>query len=98
MSSGLSPSNPVVSPLCQPGALPAHHAPTHITAAGLDYLLQEDISYAVKLRDADIDTVMEILPGVPHGFTWVARANVTKQWIRHQVKVLDEAFKPQKQE
>lgn len=92
MAQSLLPSNPVVSPLCQSEPFPAHHAPTHITAAGLDYLLQEDIAYSTKLCDAGIDVMLEVLPGVPHGFTWAVKANVTKQWSRNQVKVLDAAF------
>jgi acetyl esterase/lipase len=93
MAQGLPASNQIVSPLCQSDPLPVHHAPTHITAAGLDFLSHEDIAYSTKLRDAGIDTVLEVLPGVPHGFTWAVKANVTKQWTRNQVKVLESAFR-----
>ena len=92
MSHNLPPSHPLVSPLRHPEPLPTHHTPTHITVAGCDYLLHEGIAYATKLRDAGVDTMLEVIPGVPHGFTWVVTSNATIQWTRNQVRVLEQAL------
>lgn len=87
------PSNhPLVSPLLWPSKLRPHHTPTHITVAGCDFLCDQGIAYATFLRDAGIDTTLEVIPGVSHNFTWVVRSNATKQWTRNQVRVLFGAF------
>ncbi|KAL2402451.1 hypothetical protein ABEF95_002504 [Exophiala dermatitidis] len=89
MAQALPPDHPVVSPLCHPDPLPEHHAPTHFSVAGCDILLHEGIAYATKLRNAGIDTMVEVLPGVPHGFTMAVKAKATLNWTRNQVRVLE---------
>jgi len=87
----LTPTNPLVSPLLSP-SLPLHHPPTHITVAGCDILCDQGIAYAMRLRDAGIDTALEVVPGVPHVFTWIAKSKATIQWTRGQIKVFNAAF------
>lgn len=69
------------------------HAAIHITVAGCDFLCDQGIAYAVKLRDAGIHSTLEIIPGVPHGFVWAVASNATKQWTANQVQILDKVFK-----
>lgn len=65
------------------------HPPTHVTVCGVDVLRDEGIAYAMKLRDAGIDTQLEIVPGVPHGLNVSPKAHVAKQFYRNQVRVLN---------
>jgi acetyl esterase/lipase len=85
----LTPTNPLVSPLLYPSPLPSRHPTTHITVAGCDVLCDQGVAYALKLRDAGIDTTLEVLPGVPHGFTWVVKSKATMQWTRRQIRLFD---------
>ena len=41
---------------------------TYIDAAGLDLLRDEDLAYAQKLLDANVEVEFHLYPGVPHGF------------------------------
>lgn len=68
---------------------PANHPSVHITVAGSDRLRDEGIAYALKLRNAGIDTQLEIIPGVPHGLTISPTTPVASQFFRNQVRVLN---------
>lgn len=70
-------------------APPPNHPPTHITVAARDLIRDEGIAYALQLRNAGIDTQLEIIPGVPHGITMPATTHAARQFFRNQARVLD---------
>ncbi|KAK9358507.1 alpha/beta hydrolase [Lipomyces starkeyi] len=82
--------NPLVSPLLS--AVSPSHPPTHITVAGRDSLREEGIAYACKLRNSDVDVQLDVLPGVPHGFTWATKSTCMSQFVRNQVRLFNVAF------
>ena len=86
-----SSTQPLVSPLLA-DPVPKSHPAVHTTVTGCDFLRDQGIAYAVKLRDAGIESSLEMIPGVPHGFVWAVASNATKQWTANQVKILDTAF------
>jgi acetyl esterase/lipase len=66
---------------CEPGsvdvppfAVAARHAdlsglpPTWISVGDLDLFHDENVAYAERLRDAEVDVSLEIFPGAPHAF------------------------------
>ena len=67
----------------------SNHPPAHITVAGCDRLRDEGIAYALLLRNAGIDTQLEIIPGVPHGVTISPITPVAEQLFRNQIRVLN---------
>ncbi|KAJ4862654.1 alpha/beta hydrolase fold domain-containing protein [Trichoderma breve] len=73
--------------------VPTNHPPCHITVAGRDGLRDEGIAYALHLRNAGIDTQLEIVPGVPHGITFPTTTLAARQFFRNQVRALDYALK-----
>jgi acetyl esterase/lipase len=89
----LGPSNKLVFPLLNPDPLLAHHTPTHTTVGGYDFVWDESIAYALKLRDSDINVTFDVVPGVPLGFVWNYEAKATIQWLRNQVRAFQRAFK-----
>lgn len=56
--------------------------------AGCDGLRDEGIAYALALRNAGIDTQLEIVPGVGHGINASPKTHVAIQWYRDQVRAL----------
>jgi acetyl esterase/lipase len=68
---------------------PQNHPPVHVTVAGRDGLRDEGIAYALHLRDAGIDTQLEIIPGVPHGITVPTTTHAARQFFRNQARVLN---------
>lgn len=84
---GAESRNPLVSVLLSNP--PIHHAPTHVTVAGLDPLRDQGIAYALRLRDAGVNVQLECLPGVPHGFTWPSQSRCAQQWAQNQVRLLN---------
>ncbi|KIW32086.1 uncharacterized protein PV07_03658 [Cladophialophora immunda] len=74
--------DPLVSPLMARDI--AHHPKTHITVAACDYLMPQGLAYAQLLRSFGTHVTEEILPGVPHGFTFPMNAAVTKRWLENQ--------------
>lgn len=84
------PFDPLVSPLT--AMVDSRHAPTHITIAACDQLKVQDLAYAQHLRSSGVTISEEILPGVPHGFTFPLDAQVTKDWLERQVSVLAAAL------
>lgn len=90
MYAGKDFSNPYASVLlAEPKA---NHPPTHITVAGCDSLRDEGIAYALRLRNCDIDTQLEIIPGVPHGVNLPITTFVAAQFFRNQVRILNWAL------
>ena len=84
------PLNPLVSPLM--AKLDASHPQTHITVAACDHLKYQDLAYAQHLRSFGVEVSEEILPGVPHGFTFPLKAEVAKKWLERQVDMFAAAF------
>ncbi|OQU97784.1 hypothetical protein CLAIMM_03669 [Cladophialophora immunda] len=82
--SSFSRTHSLVSPLLV-HHVPASHAVVHTTVTGCDFLRDQGIAYAFKLRDAGVQSSLEVLPGVPHGFVWAVTSNATKQWTANQV-------------
>jgi acetyl esterase/lipase len=68
------------------------HPPTNITVAACDYLRPQGQAYAEALRLAGVKVTEDILPGVPHGFTFAPNADVTKRWLERQVESFATAF------
>lgn len=66
-----------------------NHPSVHITVAGCDALRDDGIAYALRLRNAGIDTQLEIIPGVPHGVNLSPTAIVAAQFFRNQARVLN---------
>lgn len=85
--------SPYASPLLA-SPPPSHHPSVFITTAGTDYLRDEGIAYAQFLRSADIDTQLEIIPGVPHNLTMAPSANVARQFFMDQVRAFNAALCP----
>jgi len=69
-----------------------NHPPVHITVAGCDALRDEGIAYALLLRNAGIDTQLEIIPGIPHGINVSPATLAADQFFRNQVRVLNYAL------
>ena len=85
--------DPILSPLRRPTPWPIHHAPTHTTVAGCDVLRDQGIAYALRLRDQRVDSTLQILPGVSHGFTWAVKSRAASQWLTDQIKLFENAFR-----
>ncbi|KIW68745.1 hypothetical protein PV04_04668 [Phialophora macrospora] len=84
------PCDPLLSPLM--AKLDANHPPTHVTVAACDLLKFQGMAYAQHLRSAGVYVVEEVLPGVPHGFTFPVNAEVTKSWLERQTDAFAAAF------
>lgn len=82
--------DPFVSPLLSRPS--AKHARTHITVAACDDLRAQGLAYGQLLRSCGVSVTEEILPGVPHGFTFPLDAIVTKLWMQGQVDKFQVAF------
>lgn len=72
--------------------IPPNHPPVHVTVAGRDYLRDEGMAYSLRLRDAGVDSQLEIVPGVPHGLTFPPTTHVARQFFMNQARVLDYAL------
>jgi acetyl esterase/lipase len=72
--------------------LDAKHPPTHVTVAACDLLKIQGLAYAQHLRSAGVSVIEEVLPGVPHGFTFPVNAEVTKAWLERQTDAFAAAF------
>ncbi|KIX95660.1 uncharacterized protein Z520_08780 [Fonsecaea multimorphosa CBS 102226] len=82
--------DPLVSPLMAQAI--AQHPKTHVTVAACDYLMPQGLAYAQLLRSFGTEVTEEILPGVPHGFTFPMNATVTKRWLENQRDIFMSAF------
>jgi acetyl esterase/lipase len=83
-------SDPLVSPLLAHPT--SHHPAMYITVAACDFLRSQGQAYAELLRFSGVQVEEDILPGVPHTFTFAMNANVTKGWLERQVSAFAEAF------
>jgi len=72
--------------------VPENHPSTHVTVAGCDGLRDQGIAYSLLLRNAGIDTQLEIIPGVPHGINVSTDAVAAQQFFRNQVRAMNSAL------
>jgi acetyl esterase/lipase len=93
---GTTPGSAGVSPL----AAPARHEdlrglpPAWIGVGSLDIFRDEDVTYAERLRRADVSCELLVVPGVFHGFDMVwPRAGVSRQFRDAQIEVLRTALR-----
>lgn len=63
-----------------------------MTAAGMDPFRDEGIAYAIHLRNAGIDSQLEVVPGVPHSITLSPNSFAAAQFYRSQSRVLNMAL------
>ncbi|KAG9500647.1 hypothetical protein J7337_009129 [Fusarium musae] len=73
-------------------AVPKNHPPTSTTVGGRDYLRDEGILYSLRLRNNNIDSQLEIIPGMPHGITFPPTTHAARQFYINQVRVLASAY------
>lgn len=73
-------------------AIPGNHPPVSVTVAGRDILRDEGIAYALRVRNAGIDSQLHIVPGVPHDMMFPPTTHVARQFFRDQARVLDYAL------
>ncbi|ORX36967.1 Alpha/Beta hydrolase protein [Kockovaella imperatae] len=90
---GVRDDDPEISPLRRPGPWPSHHAAVHVTVGGCDLLRDQGIAYYMALQDNGIEAELQLIPGVPHGFTWASRSRAVSQWLDGQIKVFELAFR-----
>lgn len=64
----------------------------HVTVAGCDTLRDEGIAYALHLRNHEVDTQLEIIPGVPHEIDLYTKTHASRQYMQNQVRVLNYAL------
>lgn len=92
---GTEPGSDDVSPLAAAGrcedltGLP----PAWLGVGTNDIFVDEDLTYARRLRDAGVPCDVEIVPGAFHGFDYVcAKAETSRQFLASQVRSLGAAF------
>lgn len=71
---------------------PKNHPRVQIRVAGCGKLRGEGIAYALLLRNAGIDTQLEVVPGVPHGINVFTKSFAAEQFFRNQARVWDAAL------
>lgn len=84
-----------------PYAIPARREelkglpPAWVGVGSLDLFLDEDRTYALRLKDAGVECTLEIVPGAYHGFdVLVPRAEVVRRFRAGQVDALRGALFP----
>jgi acetyl esterase/lipase len=89
------PGSPDVSHYAAPARAPdlSGLPPTFISCGALDLFLEEDMEYARRLIRAGVPTELHIYPGAPHGFMFVADAEVTRAYARDSMAALDKALR-----
>jgi acetyl esterase/lipase len=60
-----------------------------VTVTGCDIFRDEGIAYALTLRNAGVDTQLEIVPGITHGIDFCVKSHAVQQFLRNQVRVLN---------
>ncbi|KEF61324.1 uncharacterized protein A1O9_02889 [Exophiala aquamarina CBS 119918] len=68
------------------------HPPTLMTIAGCDFLRPQGLKYAQFLRSSGVQVEEDILPGVPHGFTFALNSELVTSWFERQVEAFRNAF------
>jgi acetyl esterase/lipase len=91
---GHAPGGPGVSPYAAPARAEdlAGLPPTYIICGALDLFLEEDMDYAKRLIRAGVPTELHIYPGAPHGFMFVADAEVTRTFARDSMAAMKRAL------
>ncbi|KAF4820661.1 Carboxylesterase NlhH [Colletotrichum siamense] len=62
--------------------------PTYIDVGQLDLFMFEDIAYANKLAEAEVEVELHILPGLPHAFEFASNATLVKQALQSRQRAL----------
>ncbi|PVH76577.1 arylesterase/monooxygenase [Cadophora sp. DSE1049] len=63
--------------------------PTYIDVGELDIFRGEDIKYAMRIAQENINTEFHLYPGVPHGFElWSLNASVTKRALENRARAI----------
>lgn len=68
----------------------------YILCAGLDPLRDEGLHYAHRLTEAEVAVELHLVPSIPHGFSSIPSANISKRLLSEQVEVLRGAFRLEK--
>ncbi|MGH6985799.1 MAG: alpha/beta hydrolase [Caulobacteraceae bacterium] len=68
--------------------------PAFIACGALDLFVQENLDYARRLMRAGVATELHIYPGAPHGFTFMAEAEVSRNFARDSMAAWSRALKP----
>lgn len=68
------------------------HPAAHVTVAACDHLRTQGLAYAELLRSCGVKVTEEVLPGVPHGFTFPMNADIPRRWVERQVDIFMSAF------
>ena len=71
--------------------IPPNHASVYVSVAGCDALRGDGIAYALTLRNAGIDTQLEIIPGVTH-IVLAPKSHALVRWYQNQIRALYVAF------
>lgn len=72
--------------------IPENHPPVSTVVGGRDYLRDEGILYSLRLRNAGVDSQLEIIPGVPHGINFPPTTHAARQFFLNQVRILNGAY------
>lgn len=65
--------------------------PTFMICGALDLFLEENLDFARRLLRAGVPTELHVYPGAPHGFTFVADAEVSRAFARDSMAALAKA-------
>jgi len=88
-----------VSPYAAPARMTELHGlpPTSILTGDLDLFVDEDVTYAQRLMQADVPTELHVYPGAHHGFDrQVPGAAVSRQFYADRDAILSRVFEPRR--
>lgn len=84
------PFDPLISPILA-NPTPAHPR-THITVAACDILRDQGLAYGQFLRSGGVQATDEVLPGVPHAFTYSMNTPLVERWVEDERDRFAQAF------
>ena len=61
---------------------------TYIDVGGLDLFRNEDIRFATRLAEANVEVEFHLYPGVPHGFESAPTASVVTLALQNRIKAI----------